>query len=52
MMQMNPPAKNLLPCMTPILRNRHEKVQEASINLMGRIGEYFQFDNCNVCLKK
>jgi hypothetical protein len=26
--------------MTPILRNRHEKVQEASINLIGRIGEY------------
>ena len=24
--------------MTPILRNRHEKVQEASINLIGRIG--------------
>lgn len=26
--------------MTPILRNRHEKVQEASINLIGRIGEF------------
>jgi splicing factor 3B subunit 1 len=25
--------------MTPILRNRHEKVQEASINLIGRTGE-------------
>lgn len=25
--------------MTPILRNRHEKVQEASINLIGRIGQ-------------
>lgn len=25
--------------MTPILRNRHEKVQEASINLIGRIGK-------------
>jgi splicing factor 3B subunit 1 len=25
--------------MTPILRNRHEKVQESSINLIGRIGE-------------
>jgi splicing factor 3B subunit 1 len=25
--------------MTPILRNRHEKVQEASINSIGRIGE-------------
>lgn len=29
-----------VPRMTPILRNRHEKVQEASINLIGRIGEY------------
>ena len=27
--------------MTPILRNRHEKVQEASINLIGRIGELY-----------
>lgn len=26
--------------MTPILRNRHEKVQEATINLIGRIGTY------------
>lgn len=25
--------------MTPILRNRHEKVQEATINLIGRIGK-------------
>lgn len=29
---------SLVPRMTPILRNRHEKVQEASINLIGRIG--------------
>jgi splicing factor 3B subunit 1 len=43
MTQMNPPVKDLLPRMTPILRNRHEKVQEASINLIGRIGECFQF---------
>ena len=43
MTQMNPPVKNLLPCMTPILRNRHKKVQEASINLIGRIGECSQF---------
>ena len=28
----------LVPRMTPILRNRHEKVQEATINLIGRIG--------------
>lgn len=40
MNQMNPPIKDLLPRMTPILRNRHEKVQEASINLIGRIGEF------------
>ncbi len=30
-----------VPRMTPILRNRHEKVQEASINLIGRIGEHY-----------
>jgi splicing factor 3B subunit 1 len=29
----------LVPRMTPILRNRHEKVQEATINLIGRIGQ-------------
>ena len=28
-----------VPRMTPILRNRHEKVQEASINLIGRTGK-------------
>jgi splicing factor 3B subunit 1 len=32
-------AFSLVPRMTPILRNRHEKVQEATINLIGRIGE-------------
>ena len=32
-----------VPRMTPILRNRHEKVQEATINLIGRIGEPFEF---------
>lgn len=31
----------VVPRMTPILRNRHEKVQEASINLIGRIGEFY-----------
>lgn len=55
MTQMNPPVKDLrkfirhvepspltaaVPRMTPILRNRHEKVQEATINLIGRIGEF------------
>lgn len=29
----------IVPRMTPILRNRHEKVQEASINLIGRIAD-------------
>jgi splicing factor 3B subunit 1 len=32
-------SSTTVPRMTPILRNRHEKVQEASINLIGRIGE-------------
>ncbi|KAH9828714.1 armadillo-type protein [Rhodofomes roseus] len=39
MTQMNPPVKDLLPRMIPILRNRHEKVQEATINLIGRIAD-------------
>ncbi|KAH8922408.1 small nuclear ribonucleoprotein [Atractiella rhizophila] len=39
MTQMSPPVKDLLPRMTPILRNRHEKVQEACINLIGRIAD-------------
>lgn len=39
MTQMNPPVRDLLPRMTPILRNRHERVQEASINLIGRIAD-------------
>lgn len=39
MTEMQPPVKDLLPRMTPILRNRHEKVQEASINLIGRIAD-------------
>jgi splicing factor 3B subunit 1 len=41
MTRMNPPVKDLLPRMTPILR--HEKVQEASLNLIGHIGECSQF---------
>ncbi|KAJ7697325.1 armadillo-type protein [Mycena olivaceomarginata] len=39
MTQMNPPVKDLLSRMTPILRNRHEKVQETAINLVGRIAD-------------
>ena len=33
-------ARYLVPRMTPILHNRHEEVQEASINLIDRTGEY------------
>uniref|UniRef100_A0A7S3CEM8 Splicing factor 3B subunit 1 n=1 Tax=Chloropicon roscoffensis TaxID=1461544 RepID=A0A7S3CEM8_9CHLO len=36
---MTPPIKDLLPRLTPILRNRHEKVQENSIDLVGRIAD-------------
>lgn len=37
---MNPLLTHLtVPRMTPILRNRHEKVQEATINLIGRIAD-------------
>lgn len=39
MTHMSPPVKDLLPRMTPILRNRHERVQEASIQLIGRIAD-------------
>lgn len=51
MSEMNPPVEDLrrsiyrnfvlmlVPRMTPILRNRHEKVQEATINLIGRIAD-------------
>ncbi|KAF2452654.1 putative splicing factor 3B subunit 1 [Lineolata rhizophorae] len=37
--QMEPPIKELLPRLTPILRNRHEKVQENTIDLVGRIAD-------------
>lgn len=36
---MNPPIKDLLPRLTPILKNRHEKVQENTIDLVGRIAD-------------
>jgi splicing factor 3B subunit 1 len=39
MANMNPPIKDLLPRLTPILRNRHEKVQENVIDLVGRIAD-------------
>ena len=37
--QMQPSIKDLLPRLTPILRNRHEKVQENTIDLVGRIAD-------------
>ncbi|KAA6370736.1 MAG: putative Splicing factor 3B subunit 1, partial [Streblomastix strix] len=36
---MNPPISDLLPQLTPILKNRYEKVQENCIDLVGRIAE-------------
>lgn len=39
MTNMTPPIRDLLPRLTPILRNRHEKVQENCIDLVGRIAD-------------
>lgn len=39
MTKMTPPIKELLPRLTPILKNRHEKVQENVIDLIGRIAD-------------
>ncbi|KAI9203477.1 armadillo-type protein [Polychytrium aggregatum] len=39
MSNMTPPIKELLPRLTPILKNRHEKVQENCIDLVGRIAD-------------
>ncbi|KNE73405.1 splicing factor 3B subunit 1 [Allomyces macrogynus ATCC 38327] len=39
MANMEPPIRDLLPRLTPILRNRHEKVQENVIDLVGRIAD-------------
>jgi splicing factor 3B subunit 1 len=39
MTKMAPPIRDLLPRLTPILRNRHEKVQENVIDLVGRIAD-------------
>lgn len=36
---MQPPVKDLLPRLTPILKNRSEKVQENAIDLVGRIAD-------------
>ena len=37
--RMTPPVKDILPRLTPILKNRHEKVLEACIDLVGRIAD-------------
>ncbi|KAJ2356389.1 hypothetical protein GGF43_002107, partial [Coemansia sp. RSA 2618] len=39
MTEMQPPIGDLLPRLTPILKNRHEKVQENCIDLVGRIAD-------------
>ncbi|CAH8474873.1 unnamed protein product [Schistosoma haematobium] len=39
MTKMTPPIKELLPRLTPILKNRHEKVEENCIDLVGRIAD-------------
>ncbi|KAL3314758.1 Splicing factor 3B subunit 1 [Cichlidogyrus casuarinus] len=39
MSRMTPPIKELLPRLTPILKNRHEKVEENCIDLVGRIAD-------------
>ncbi|KAI4342289.1 hypothetical protein MLD38_026929 [Melastoma candidum] len=40
MTKMTPPIKDLLPqVLTPIMKNRHEKVQESCIDLVGRIAD-------------
>jgi hypothetical protein len=47
MSKMQPSIKDLLPRLTPILKNRHEKVQENCIDLVGRIAG----TNMQMCLK-
>merc|ERR1712005_103719 len=39
MPRMTPPIKDLLPRLSPILKNRHETVQENCIDLVGRIAD-------------
>ena len=36
---MQPPIRSLIPKLTPVLKNRHEKVQENVIDLVGRIAD-------------
>ena len=57
--KMTPPIKDLLPRLTPILKNRQEKVQENCIDLVGRIADrcasanssdgYTSRGICNLC---
>eukprot|EP00606_Chrysophyceae_sp_TOSAG23-5_P001362 GSChrysophyteH2.ASY1.ANO1.161.1 assembled CDS len=39
MNNMTPPIRELLPRLTPIMKNRHEKVQQHCIDLVGRIAD-------------
>eukprot|EP00497_Spongosphaera_streptacantha_P002572 TRINITY_DN316_c0_g1_i3.p1 TRINITY_DN316_c0_g1~~TRINITY_DN316_c0_g1_i3.p1 ORF type:complete len:698 (+),score=189.65 TRINITY_DN316_c0_g1_i3:190-2094(+) len=39
MQEMDPPIKEILPRLIPIMKNRHEKVQENCIDLVGRIAD-------------
>ena len=39
MTKMTPPIKDLLPRLTPILKNRNEKVQQNCIELIGHIAD-------------
>lgn len=38
-LMLNPSLNQILPTLTPILKNRHEKVQEASVKLVGLIAK-------------
>ncbi|OWM80383.1 hypothetical protein CDL15_Pgr019663 [Punica granatum] len=40
MTKITPPIKDLIPRLTPILKSRHEKVQENCIDLVGSIDDY------------
>ena len=50
MTKMTPPIKDLLPRLTPILKNRHEKVQENCIDLVGRIADRGKEEDLEVFL--
>merc|ERR1711998_611858 len=40
MTKMTPPIRDLLPRLTPILKNRHEKEQENCIDLVGKLADW------------